>query len=172
MPKREYPESPLVGVGGVVIADERVLLVRRASEPMRGEWSIPGGLLETGETIAEGVARELREETGLTVCVLELIEALDRIFYDGSTEAATRTAQDSPAQISVAQPRPAPRYHFVILDYFCEVVGGELRAGGDAAEAAFAREEELAAYRLSPVTLNVIRKGFAMARVRRADRAG
>ena len=168
MRKREYPESPLVGVGGVVIADERVLLVRRASEPMRGEWSIPGGLLETGETIAEGVARELREETGLTVRVLELVEALDRIFYDGPADApAARTAQDS-----TAQPRPAPRYHFVILDYFCEVIGGELMAGGDASEAAFAAEEELATYRLSPVTVNVIRKGFAMARVRRGDHAG
>jgi 8-oxo-dGTP diphosphatase len=168
MRKREYPESPLVGVGGVVIADERVLLVRRASEPMRGEWSIPGGLLETGETMAEGVARELREETGLTVRVLELVEALDRIFYDGPADApATPAAQDSPAQ-----PRSAPRYHFVILDYFCEVTGGELMAGGDASEAAFAAEEELATYRLSPVTVTVIRKGFAMARVRRGDRAG
>ncbi len=168
MRKREYPESPLVGVGGVVIADERVLLVRRASEPMRGEWSIPGGLLETGETIAEGVARELCEETGLTVRVLELVEALDRIFYDSPADApATRAAQDSPAQA-----RPTPRYHFVILDYFCEVTGGELRAGGDASEAAFAAEEELAIYQLSPVTVNVIRKGFAMARVRRGDRAG
>lgn len=165
MRKREYPESPLVGVGGVVIADERVLLVRRASEPMRGEWSIPGGLLEIGETIAEGVARELREETGLAVRVLELVEALDRIFYDGPADA--RAAHDSPAQ-----PRPAPRYHFVILDYFCEVIGGELMAGGDASEAAFAAEGELATYRLSPVTVNVIRKGFAMARVRRGDRAG
>jgi 8-oxo-dGTP diphosphatase len=168
MRNREYPESPLVGVGGVVIADERVLLVRRASEPMRGEWSIPGGLLETGETIAEGVARELREETGLTVRVLDLVEALDRIFYDDPPEGpATRAWQDPPAQ-----PRPGPRYHFVILDYLCEVVSGELKAGGDASEAVFASEEEIAAYRLSPVTLNVIRKGFAMARVRRGGGAG
>src|ERR1700686_316916 len=75
---REYPERPLVGVGGVVIDNGRALLIRRASEPLRGEWSIPGGMLELGETLEQGVARELLEETGLQVRVLELIELCTR----------------------------------------------------------------------------------------------
>src|SRR3954465_10864160 len=82
MTSREYPERPLVGAGGVVIVENRVLLVRRGTPPLLGEWSIPGGLLEPGETLIEGVARELLEETGLTVRVIDLIEALERIFHD------------------------------------------------------------------------------------------
>lgn len=154
MSNREYPERPLVGVGGVVIVGGRVLLVRRGTEPLLGEWSIPGGLLEAGETLFAGVARELQEETGLTVRVIELIEALDRIFPDtGASAAMTGT----PAR---------PRYHYVILDYLCERIAGEPRAGGDATEVALAREEDLPAYSLSEHTLRVLRKGFALARAR------
>src|ERR1700687_2520382 len=109
MHNREYPEHPLVGVGGVVISGDRVLLARRGTEPLRGEWSIPGGLLELGETLTAGVARELREETGLTVRAIELIDAVDRIFpTDGSAK---------------------PKFHYVLLDYLCEVVSGEPKAG-------------------------------------------
>ena len=79
-PKREYPEQPLVGVGGVVIDDGRALLIRRGSPPMEGQWSIPGGMLELGETLTQGVARELAEETGLDVKVAELLEVFERIF--------------------------------------------------------------------------------------------
>ena len=82
MSKREFPEWPMVGVGGVVIDQDRALLVRRAREPALGEWTIPGGLLEVGETLAAGVAREIQEETGLIVRVVELIEALERIFSE------------------------------------------------------------------------------------------
>lgn len=158
MSNREYPERPLVGVGGVVIEGGRALLVRRGTEPLRGEWSIPGGLLECGETLAAGVARELQEETGLTVRVLELIEALDRIFPDSGAEAAAVPGADASSAIV------RPRYHYVILDYLCERVSGEPRAGGDATEVAFAREDELHRYALSPHTLRVLGKGFAMAR--------
>ena len=80
----------MVGVGGVIVADDRVLLARRGSEPMRGEWSIPGGVLEVGESLAEGVMRELREETGLAVRVLDLIEALDRILPDPAGQRSIR----------------------------------------------------------------------------------
>ena len=157
MSNREYPERPLVGVGGVVIAGDRALLVRRGTEPLRGEWSIPGGLLEAGETLAAGVVRELREETGLTVRVVELIEALDRIFTD------------PPPVSGVPGGAPAkPRYHYVILDYLCEKIAGEPRAGGDVTDVVFVREAELPAYSLSPHTLRVLRKGFAMARTRGA----
>ena len=89
---REYPERPLVGVGGVVIEAGRALLIRRASEPLRGEWSIPGGMLELGETLQAGVARELLEETGLHVRVLELIEVFERIVYAKNSVAISDTA--------------------------------------------------------------------------------
>jgi ADP-ribose pyrophosphatase YjhB (NUDIX family) len=156
MSNREYPERPLVGVGGVMIDGERVLLVRRGTEPLRGQWSIPGGLLESGESLAAGLAREMEEETGLRVRVVELIEALERIFppplaADGGDSAATAK----------------PRYHYVLLDYLCERVSGELRAGGDAMEVVLAREDELSTFELPADTLRVLRKGYAMARVRR-----
>src|SRR5882762_9869939 len=92
---REYPDRPLLGVGGVVIDGDRALLIRRASEPLRGQWSIPGGMLELGESLEEGVVRELLEETGLHVCVLELIEVFDRIVY----------AQNRPGGDDRARPR-------------------------------------------------------------------
>ena len=148
----------MLGVGGVIIADDRVLLARRGSEPMRGEWSIPGGLLEVGESLSEGVMRELFEETGVTVRVVELIEALDRILPEpGERPLLAALPQDS---------RPRPRYHFVILDYLCEMVEGEPRAGGDITELAFAREEELPGYALTPAVIRVVGKAFAMARER------
>jgi 8-oxo-dGTP diphosphatase len=155
MRNRQYPKLPMVGVGGVVITDEGALLARRGSEPLRGEWSIPGGLLEVGESLAEGVARELREETGLTVRVVELIEALDRIFAD-------------PKGGGPDGPSGRPRYHFVILDYLCEATEGEPKAGGDITELAFAREQELPRYGLTPETTRVLHKAFAMARARAA----
>jgi 8-oxo-dGTP diphosphatase len=159
MSNREYPELPIVGVGGVIIANERVLLARRGSEPMRGEWSIPGGVLEAGESLAEGVMRELREETGLAVRVLELIEALDRILPEPA---------EYPAQaVRPEGARPRPRYHFVILDYLCEIIAGEARAGGDITELAFVREEDLPRYTLTPAVIRVVGKAFAMARARK-----
>src|ERR1700674_1943614 len=188
MPNREYPELPMVGVGGVVISGERVLLARRGAEPLRGEWSIPGGLLEAGETLEEGVARELLEETGLTVRVGELIEALERIFFDPpgvapkgaqgiAPEGAQRVDAEGTPGTRIARPENTvssggvsgrkPKYHYVILDYLCEVVEGQPRAGGDVTGGAFAREDDLAAYRLNAKTLEVIAKAFAMARARR-----
>lgn len=158
MSNREYPEHPLVGVGGVVIAGDRVLLARRGREPMQGEWSIPGGLLEAGESLSEGVMRELREETGLTVRVLDLIEALDRIIPE--------PAGASVLAVSASEPRPRPRYHYVILDYLCAIAEGEPRAGGDVTELAFVREDELPRYALTPAVIRVVGKAFAMARSR------
>lgn len=158
MSNREYPEHPLVAVGGVVIANDRVLLARRGREPMRGEWSIPGGVLEAGETLGEGVMRELHEETGLTVRVIDLIEALDRILPEPSVSSL-------PAA-NTNEPRPKPRYHYVILDYLCEIAGGEPCAGGDITELAFIPEDELSRYALTPAVTRVVRKAFAMARER------
>lgn len=149
---REYPERPIVGVGGVVIENGRALLIRRGSEPLRGEWSIPGGTLELGETLQEGVARELLEETGLDVHVLGLIEVFDRIFPG---EGA-----------GLSEPGRPPRFHFVIADYLCERVGREAHAGSDVTDVAWAREDELGNFHLTETATRVLKKAFAMALAR------
>lgn len=145
----------MVGVGGVVIRDGRALLIRRGSEPLRGEWSIPGGILELGESLAEGVARELLEETGLRVRVLEMIEAFDRIFTE------TDAPPDEAASVDA---RKGPLYHFVILDYLCEAAEGQPVAGGDVTDVAFAAEDDLGRFKLTPTATRVLKKAFAMAR--------
>jgi 8-oxo-dGTP diphosphatase len=150
---KEYPERPVVGVGGVVIDEGRAVLIRRASEPLRGHWSIPGGTLELGEFLQAGVARELQEETGLQVRVLDQIEVFDRIF------PADPSPQGDPAR--------GPRFHYVIVDYLCERISGEPRAGGDATDVALAREDELLNFHLSETATRVLRKAFAMDRQRR-----
>jgi 8-oxo-dGTP diphosphatase len=155
-PRREYPDQPLIGVGGVVIDKERTLLIRRGSHPLKGEWSIPGGLLEVGETLEQGVTRELAEETGLEVCVIELIEVFERIF------PAPPKADGTPGDAA------RPQYHFVILDYLCEVRGGTLAAGSDAQEFTWAREEELAKFELTAAVTRILRKAFARGRERKA----
>lgn len=146
---REYPERPIVGVGGVVVSNQRALLVRRGKPPLEGKWSIPGGMLEIGETLQEGVRRELAEETGMEVRVLGMIEVFERISLDDSGRT---------------------KYHFVVLDYLCEAIGGGARAGSDAHDVAWAAESELAQYNLEPAANRVIRKALEMAR-KRADRS-
>jgi ADP-ribose pyrophosphatase YjhB (NUDIX family) len=148
---REYPERPVVGIGGVVIENDRALLIRRASEPLRGQWSIPGGTLELGETLEHGVARELLEETGFEVRVLDLLEVFDRIFVDPAVGNAK------------------PRFHFVIADYLCERIGGQLCAGGDALDVALASESELTRFQLTETATRVVRRAFALSRTRRAS---
>jgi 8-oxo-dGTP diphosphatase len=150
---REYPDHPVVGVGGVVIVEGRALLIRRGSEPLRGQWSIPGGTLKLGESLERGVARELLEETGLEVRVLELIEVFDRV-YQGDD------ADRSPL-------RNGPKYHFVIADYLCERISGEAIAGSDVTHVAFARQDELDGYGLTETATRILRKAFAMERARR-----
>lgn len=150
---REYPERPVVGVGGIIIDKGRTVLIRRGSEPLLGEWSIPGGSLEIGETLEEGVRRELLEETGIEVRVLELIEVFDRI-YSGNEAASS-------------QNKKRPRFHYVIVDYLCESVGGEPRASSDVTDLVFAREEELPQYHLTQTATRILKKAFAMDRARR-----
>lgn len=129
----------------MVIADGRTLLIRRGNAPLEGQWSIPGGMLELGESIIEGVRRELAEETGIEVRVLELIEVFERVIPgDGG-----RT-----------------RYHFVILDYLCEVVSGEAKAASDVTDVAWASEKELEKYELTAIATRVIKRAFDMARAR------
>jgi ADP-ribose pyrophosphatase YjhB (NUDIX family) len=153
---KEFPDRPLVGVGGVIIEQGRAVLIRRGSEPLLGEWSIPGGTLELGETLEEGVARELLEETGIEVRILELIEIFDRIYPgNGSTGAKGKNK---------------PRFHYVIADYLCERLGGEPRAGSDVTDLVFAREEELARFHLTETATRILKKAFEMDRARRATR--
>ncbi|MGA3293859.1 MAG: NUDIX hydrolase [Candidatus Acidiferrales bacterium] len=140
---REYPERPVVGVGGVVISKGRALLIKRGSPPLERQWSIPGGMLEVGETLLAGVRRELAEETGVEVRVIELIEVFERIDLDGEGKA---------------------RYHFVILDYLCEALRGEARAGSDVTDVAWAAPEELGQYSLTETATRVILKAFEMTR--------
>ena len=150
---REYPERPVVGIGGVIISDGRALLIRRGSEPLRGQWSIPGGTLEIGETLQAGVARELQEETGLEVRVLDVIEVFDRIFPAEALDPAARSR--------------GPRFHYVIVDYLCERISGEARPGSDVTDVAFAREDELERFHMTETAMRVLRKAFAMDRERR-----
>jgi mutator protein MutT len=143
--RREYPETPLVGVGAVIVDAGRVLLIRRGTEPLRGEWSLPGGLLEVGESLTDGVIREVREETGLTVEPVELIELLDRIHWEDKRV----------------------RYHYVIADYLCRVVGGQLLAASDADAGRWVERAEWnshSALRLDPVTVRVVEMGWQRAR--------
>ena len=146
--RREYPEAPIIGVGAVVVDGGRVLLVRRGQEPLKGEWSLPGGALELGETLQQGVVREVLEETGLTVVPDGIVEVLDRITQD-----------DLSARI---------RYHYVLVDFLCHVANGTLRGGSDAEEASWVGQEELheqGCYRLAPLTVQVIEKAFKLRQV-------
>ena len=137
--RREFPELPLVGVGAIIIEGDRVLLVKRAHPPIQGQWSIPGGVLEVGEMVREAAVREAREETGLMVEPGELLGVYDRILRD---------------------PEQQVQYHYVLIDFLCRLVGGELLAASDAAEVQWFRREELSALRLAEDTLEVIGKGF------------
>jgi 8-oxo-dGTP diphosphatase len=136
---REFPEAPLVGVGAIIIEDARVLLVKRAQPPLQAQWSIPGGVLEVGELIREATIREAREETGLMVDPVELLGVYDRVLRN---------------------PERRVQYHYVLIDFLCRKVGGELSAASDAAEVCWFTREELPALHLAEDTLDVVNKGF------------
>jgi 8-oxo-dGTP diphosphatase len=140
---RQYPSRPIVGVGAVILAaDRRVVLIRRRFEPLAGQWSLPGGTLELGETLEAGVAREILEETALTVSVGPVIEVFDRIMLDEEHRV---------------------RYHFVLVDYLCRPVGGDLRAGSDVDAAVLVEPGDLAGYGLTPKATAVINRGLELA---------
>jgi 8-oxo-dGTP diphosphatase len=148
--QREFPQTPLIGVGAVVVHESRVLLVRRGSEPLKGHWTLPGGLLELGESVVAGVAREVREETGLVVEPLELVELIDRIHREGGRV----------------------RYHYVIADYLCCVTGGELRAASDADAVRWVERAEWnshSALVLDPITVRVMEKGWQRAQALQSE---
>jgi len=146
--KREYPDRPIVGVGAVIVDQGRVLLVKRGSPPLLGEWSLPGGAVELGETLRAAAEREAREETGLIVKAGEVLEVLDRIVpgKDG-----------------------APQYHYVLIDFLCMVKGGKLHAGSDAGDVCWVRENELGKFKLEQPAMEVIRKAFTAETRRRGE---
>ena len=159
--QREFPQTPLVSVGAVVVHEGRVLLVRRGSEPLKGHWTLPGGVLEVGETLVEGVVREVREETGLLVEPLELVELVDRIHREAGRETGREAGR--------------VRYHYVIADYLCRVTGGELRAASDADAVRWVEQAEWNAPRqtlvLDPITVRVIEKGWQMSQALQKERS-
>ena len=137
---REYPDQPVAGVGGVVVRGHHVLLVKRAYPPRAGEWSLPGGRLELGESLADGVRREVREETGIEVEVGPLVEVFDRVHRDADGRV---------------------RYHFVIVDFLCWPIGGVLTAGDDAADARWVPRDGVAGLGVNAHAVAVIEKAFA-----------
>jgi mutator protein MutT len=134
---RTYPARPVVGVGAVILDGDRVVLVKRSHPPLQGEWSLPGGVIEIGETLEEAVAREALEETGLVIEVGPVVEVFDRIERgsDGRIE-----------------------YHYVIVDYCCRVQSATLQSGSDAADARWVTIADLPAYRLTDKANAVIRQ--------------
>lgn len=145
---RQYPGQPIVGVGAVIMQHGQVVLVKRRFEPLAGQWSLPGGRLELGETLEAGLAREMLEETGLAVEVGPVVDVFDRILLD---------------------PERKVRYHYVLIDYLCRPVGGALSHGSDVAAAELVDPGELERYRLTPKATSVIEKALAVARTHQWD---
>jgi len=137
---RRYPTRPFLGVGALIFEDSKILLVERATEPLKGYWSLPGGILETGEKLEAGIRREVREETGLEIESLSIFEIFERIMPD----AGGRT-----------------EYHYVLIDYLCRPAAGRLRAASDVSRAVWVAEQNLGEYRLTEGTLAVIERAFA-----------
>lgn len=147
--QREFPLAPVVGVGAVAVDRGRVLLVRRGREPLKGKWSIPGGVLELGESLKDAVIREVQEETGLEVEPLELVELVDRIQRETGPDGERI------------------RYHYVIADYLCRVIGGALEAASDADEVRWVERAEWnshGALILEPITVRVIETAWQRAK--------
>jgi 8-oxo-dGTP diphosphatase len=139
---REYPDRPLVGVGAIIVESGRVLLIKRGHAPLKGEWSIPGGLLEVGETLRQAAEREALEETGLTVRTTDLVGVFDRVIPDEQQRTI---------------------YHYVLIDFLCEKVSGDLGASGDAEEAGWFTLKEIAELPLAEDTAAVIRTALQKA---------
>ena len=140
--QREHPKQPLVGVGAVIVENGRAVLIKRGKAPLLGEWSIPGGMLELGETLRQGAEREALEETGLVVQATELLGVFDRVVPDDQGKIV---------------------YHYVLVDFLCERVSGELKAGADAADARWFTLEEVRQLPLAEDTAAVIQAALAKA---------
>jgi len=132
---REYPDAPRVGVGAVIVHNESVLLVKRGQPPLKDRWSLPGGMVELGETVREAAAREVREETGLRVEVGKLLGVFDRVIHDEAGRI---------------------QFHYVLVDFLCSPMGGELKAAGDALDARWFARGELAELELATDTQKLV----------------
>lgn len=148
--KRRYPDRPFVGVGAVIVRDGKVLLVKRKYEPLAGQWSLPGGAVEVGETLEACLVREMLEETGLEVRVGPVIEVFDRITHDDQGRVL---------------------YHFVLVDYLCWPTGGVLCANSDVAEAVFADPGNLFQYDLTSKATSVVERALMLDRQTSAPRS-
>lgn len=144
---RRYPKRPILGIGALIFKGKRILLAQRGKQPLFGWWSLPGGVLETGESLTEGIRREVREETGLDVKPLEIATVFERIIPDSEGRA---------------------EYHYVLIDYVCRVVGGTAEPATDVSALAWVKEEELERYQLTEGTLPVIREAFRKRREKKA----
>jgi ADP-ribose pyrophosphatase YjhB (NUDIX family) len=129
----------MVGVGAIILERDRVLMAQRGKQPLKGWWSLPGGLLEIGEALTDGLRREVREETGLEVRPLGVLEVFERIMRDAAG---------------------APEYHYVLIDYICRTAGGTLRAGDDVCAVEWVRRRDLARLAITEGTPAVIEKAF------------
>ena len=147
---REFPNLPLVGVGVVVVREERVLLIRRAKPPRRGEWSLPGGLQKLGETVFEAASREVMEETGITVQPLAVVDVVDLIEWD----------------------EQRVRYHYTLIDILAAFVDGEAVAAADAAEVLWVEQAEVKQRVLWPETVRIIDRACRIYATRRSDPTG
>jgi ADP-ribose pyrophosphatase YjhB (NUDIX family) len=136
---RRYPQRPIIGVGALILKRDRILMAQRGKKPLKGSWSLPGGALETGESLADGVRREVREETGLDIRTLGVLEIFERIMRDASG---------------------APEYHYVLIDYMCRMVGGTLAPGDDVCAVEWVRRRDLPQLEITEGTLAVIEKAF------------
>jgi ADP-ribose pyrophosphatase YjhB (NUDIX family) len=136
---RRYPQRPIIGVGALILRRDRILMAQRGKQPLIGWWSLPGGALETGEALADAVRREVREETGLDIRPLGVLEIFERIMRDRSG---------------------APEYHYVLIDYMCRVMGGTLAAGDDVCAVEWVRRRDLPKLQITEGTLAVIEKAF------------
>jgi ADP-ribose pyrophosphatase YjhB (NUDIX family) len=143
--KRLYPDHPIIGVGAVIVDHGRALLVRRNTEPLKGEWSVPGGVLELGEKLRDGTMREVLEETGLHVYVGEVLDVFDSIFPDSEGRS---------------------EYHYVLIDYLCRPVSGEAQAGSDVSEVKWVAAAELDGLELRDSIRQVVQKALAISRTR------
>jgi mutator protein MutT len=139
---RSYPQRPIPAVGAVVLKNADVLLVTRGKDPGRGQWSIPGGAIQVGETMEQAVVREIREEVGILIEPVALVETLDRIIHDE---------------------KGMVRYHYVLLDFLCTYRSGNLSASSDVTEAQWVKKADLKGYGLPGETERVIRKALELA---------
>lgn len=138
---RAYPDRPVVSVGAVIIDGDRVVLIKRGHEPLKGAWSLPGGVVEIGETLHAALVREVREETCLEIDVGPVVEVLDRISRDGDGRV---------------------EYHYVIVDYLCHAVGGSVACATDADDARWVRRDDIASYDVTAKTAAVIDRALAI----------